>query len=99
MDTASAVQGDTVQISFESNVAGTPTDPGTLTLYITDGQGANTSYVYGVGMTIVKDGTGLYHALISMINSGTWSYRWVATGAVARSVQGQIQVAAPFSGS
>ena len=56
-----------------TSIAGTPVNPDTVTFTYTDGSGDPTS-------TIVRDGTGLYHADIDTSGkAGMWIYRW--TGA------------------
>lgn len=68
-----------------TSIAGTPVNPDTVTFsYQIQGQTTVTfTYTDGSGdptSTIVRDGTGLYHADIDTSgNAGMWIYRW--TGA------------------
>lgn len=77
------VVGDTVRITNTFSVAGTPTDPTTVTLVVTDPSG-NTegTYTYG-GATITKSSTGVYYKDLTVDEVGTWLYRWTGTGTVA----------------
>jgi len=78
--------GDVQRVSALAitNAAGVVTDPTTLVLKVrTPGASSATTYTYGVGIMIVKDSTGNYHADIPLDTVGTWSYDWVGTGAAA----------------
>lgn len=74
-------KGDLVRISAIFTVAGTNTDPTTVTLKVKDPSGNTATYTYGAA-EITKDATGQYHKDITIDEGGVWPYRWEATGAV-----------------
>lgn len=57
-------------------------DPSGVTLLVLDPAGAQTAYQYtGVPASpITRDSQGHYHFTISPSKSGTWTYKWQATG-------------------
>jgi hypothetical protein len=61
-------------------VGGTLTDPTTITLVITDPQGALTTYTFALA-EITKVSVGLYRKDITCSLAGEWQYEWVGTGA------------------
>lgn len=65
------------------NAAGTPTDPTTLVLKVRKPDDTVTTYTYGVGIVIVKDGVGAYHADLTLDQAGRWKYDWIGTGTAA----------------
>lgn len=76
-----------VQVPLDSEVAvsaiirdleGNLTDPVSITLQIHDSKSISgiTTLTYGVDADLVRDGTGLYHALILGDRVGAWFYRW-----------------------
>jgi len=74
----------TIQINgdFFNAVTGVYADPSGITLLVRDPTGAQLSYQYGVGGPIVRDSPGKYHYVITASKSGTWTYKWKATGSV-----------------
>jgi hypothetical protein len=72
-------------------VAGTPTDPSTVSLIITDPTGVATTYTYGAAQ-ITKTGTGVYTKDIPCTIAGTWSYEWVGTAAASDVAAGTWEV-------
>lgn len=83
--------GDVVRVQSAFTVSGTATDPTTVTLSVKEPDGTVTSYTYAAA-EITKSTTGVYYKDISIDASGTWSYRWVGTGAVATAEEGQFLV-------
>ena len=74
--------GDLVRVSvIFKNIAGTVTDPTTVTLKYRNPAGTVTAWTVTAGQ-IVKDSTGNYHADISPTTAGVWQYKWTGTGAV-----------------
>jgi hypothetical protein len=73
--------GNLVRISFALDVASTPTDPDSLALTAWSDWSATlgpyewTSAVPGT--VIEQDSTGRFHADLTPLSAGTWSYRWV----------------------
>lgn len=82
---ASINVGDVQRVSALSitNAAGVVTDPTVLTLKVKKPDATLTTYTYGVGIVIVKDSVGNYHADIPLDAEGVWRYDWVGTGAAA----------------
>ena len=74
-------------LSNTFKVSGTPTDPTTVSLVVTDPTGAQTTYAYNPG-TITRTGTGAYSQLVPTTIAGVWSYEWVGTGTAADVVAG-----------
>lgn len=60
-------------------VDGTETDPTTITLLVTDPDGASTTYTYALAQ-ITKTATGVYTRDVSCPAAGTWTYEWTGTG-------------------
>lgn len=85
------VVGDTVTLTNTFAVAGTNTDPSTVTLAVTDPTGTTTSYTYAGG-TITKSATGVYTKNITASTAGIWSYKWTGTGSAADVASGQFEV-------
>lgn len=72
-------------------VAGTPTDPTTITLTLTTPAGVATSYTFAGG-TVTKDGTGVYHKDVTCDQAGEWTFQWVGTGTAADTTVGTFTV-------
>jgi len=73
------------------NSAGAPTDPGTISLTVTDPTGTATTYTYAAS-EITKTGTGIYTKDIACSTDGTWTFQWTGTGAVADVTAGTWEV-------
>jgi hypothetical protein len=73
------------------SVDGTPTDPTTITLAVTDPQGAATPYTFAAA-EITKLSTGVYRKDIACSIAGTWTYRWTGTGTVVDTTVGTWDV-------
>lgn len=87
--------GDLVRVSGAFvNTAEVATDPTALKLAIRTPSGVETVLVSGVDAAIVHDGTGAYHYDLPITESGSWHYRWIATGAVTAAEEGTIKVRA-----
>lgn len=62
---------------FTDNLTGDPIDPTLVQLLISVNGGATTTYTYGVGSVIVRDGAGQYHAVLDTTGKpGTWQITW-----------------------
>jgi hypothetical protein len=86
-------KGDRVRLTaLIKNLSGTLIDPTTITLSVFPPDRTEVNYTYGVGLTIVKDAVGTYHADIDLPQSGTWSFVWAGTGAVVAAEQHNIFV-------
>jgi hypothetical protein len=64
------------------SVNGTPTDPATISLEITDPTGAATTYTYAAAQ-ISRTSAGVYTKDIPCPVAGTWSYEWIGTVAAS----------------
>lgn len=64
------------------SVSGTPTDPTTITLTVTNPAGTSTDYTYALG-EVTRSGAGVYTMDVSCTTAGEWQYQWVATGTVS----------------
>ena len=75
-------KGDLVRITGAFTVAGTATDPTTVTLKILRPAGTSAlTYTYAAA-EITKDSVGNYHKDITIDTEGEWYYRWIGTGTV-----------------
>lgn len=70
--------GETATLSNTFTVNGIATDPGTITLAVTDPTGATSTYTYA-GAQITKSGIGAYWKEIPVAIVGEWSYVWTGT--------------------
>lgn len=70
----------TLTNTFEVN--GTPTDPNTVTLTVTDPTGAQTT------PSATKTSTGVYTANIACTAAGVWSFLWEGTGTASDAIAG-----------
>jgi hypothetical protein len=59
----------------------TPTDPGTITLTVLEGDGASpVTFTYGVGGQIVRVSTGIYTSVFDTTGKpGRWQFKWIGT--------------------
>lgn len=74
--------GQEVNFSVVFAVAGVDTDPTAVFFRTLDPGGTITSYTFGVGIVIVQDAVGRFHANITLDQEGGWYYRWEGTGVV-----------------
>lgn len=72
-------------LSNTFSAAGTPTNPTTVTLAVTDPDGSSTTYTAG---DLTNTGPGAYTKDIPCTKVGTWSYVWTGTGAASDIVGG-----------
>ena len=75
------------------SVSGTPTDPSTVSLVVTDPQGNQVTYAYGGSGTITRTSAGIYTLNVSSTIDGLWSYVWIGTGTASDVVAGTWTVA------
>ncbi|HEU4543051.1 MAG TPA: hypothetical protein VFR23_18110, partial [Jiangellaceae bacterium] len=78
-------------------VSGTPTDPTTISLIITDPEGTETTYTYAA-VQITRTSAGIYTKAITCNKAGTWTYEWVGTGAATDTQAGTWEVYEPELG-
>jgi hypothetical protein len=72
-------------------VAGTPTDPTTVTLTVTSPSGTAASYTYAAA-EVEKVSTGVYRKDVTCSEAGEWSYKWVGTGSATDTEAGSFTV-------
>lgn len=72
-------------------VDGTPTDPTTVSLAVTDPTGAPTTYTYAAG-DITKTATGTFRIDVATPTAGEWQYVWTGTGTASDVVAGSWTV-------
>jgi hypothetical protein len=74
------------QLTVTFTSSGTPANPTTVSLVVTDPSGTQTTYTTSSGIT--QTSTGIYTAAIICLPAltgvdGLWSYVWIGTGAVS----------------
>lgn len=80
--------GDLIKLTATfKNSGGTPTDPTTITLRVTDPVATTSVYTYALAQ-VTKESAGVYSKSITPASSGYWHYRWEGTGAVEQVEQG-----------
>lgn len=89
---AGATETATLTVSFMVTTGGvsTPTDPGSVSLTVTDPLGISTAYTYPASIT--KTSTGNYWAAITTPTVGEWSYTWTGTVPVPDVQHGSFSV-------
>jgi hypothetical protein len=83
--------GDVAVLSVTFTVAGTPTDPTTLTATVRKPAGTTTNYAYNPG-AIIRDSVGVFHLNVAADQAGDWTYKFVGTGAAADVETGSFYV-------
>lgn len=84
--------GKTVRITGTFRALGvTLTDPTTVTLVIETPGKVETTYTYSGG-GVTRDSVGVFRRDVDANESGTWSWRWIGTGAVADVDEGQFVI-------
>lgn len=78
----SYAKGKYVTMTGTFMVSGVLTDPTTITLWVEDPDGTETSYTYALSQ-LTKASTGVYYKSLQVTKSGYWKYKFVATGTVA----------------
>ena len=93
MSEAAYLVGQVARISLRvADIAGAIADPGGLVLCVKSAAGSVTASTYGADATIVRDGTGNYHADIPLTVHGLWAYRWELSAPNAGAAEGLINV-------
>lgn len=83
--------GDVAKISVTFTVAGTATDPTTVTLSVQGPNGTINTYSYA-STSVTKTSTGAYYKNILLDTEGSWYWRWQGTGSAAAADEGEIIV-------
>jgi hypothetical protein len=73
------------------DLAGTPTDPTTISLTVTDPEGAVVTYTFAA-LEITRTSAGVYTKDIACNLAGTWAYEWTGTGTVVDAEAGTWDV-------
>lgn len=84
--------GDVVRLSATFAVNGTPTDPTTVTLRHRMTGDADWMTLTYAGATVTKDGTGEYHADVTLTEAGRLYYNWTGTGSCTAAEGGSLRV-------
>lgn len=84
--------GDMIRLETTFLIDNTPTDPTTVVLVVNKPDGSQTTYTYTVGVTIVRDSAGAYHADILVDQAGDWAWKWTGTGAATGVDEGSFYV-------
>ena len=88
--------GDSVRTSTEFKVASVLTDPTVITLKVKTPTGTISTYIYNSGDgVIIRDSAGVYRADIVVTAAGTWTYKWIGTGAAAAVEERQFRARTP----
>lgn len=75
-----------------TDATGANVDPGALVVKIKTPAGVVTTYTFGAGAFITKDGVGVYHIDLNLTAEGSWFYRFEGTGANQVAGEGTIFV-------
>ena len=78
-------------VSFR-NEAGILADPTAVIFKLRLPSGTITTYTFGVGVVIVKDGVGLYRVDVDAGFCGIWEYRFYSTGSGQAAEEGKFQI-------
>lgn len=89
--------GDARTITGEWDVAGTPTDPTTVSFTVRAPSGEATTYTFGTDPEVVQDSTGRYHLDVLLDAAGIWTYRILGAGVAAGSKDGSFYVEEPMT--
>lgn len=79
------------KISNTFSVDSVATDPTTISLTVTTPSQSSTTYTYAASQ-ITRTGTGAYYKNVTCNEAGTWTYKWVGTGAAEDTVPGTWEV-------
>lgn len=86
MDTYFTGQTLRITAEFRDN-AGDLADPTAIVFSYRVDQGAVTTYTYGVGENIQKNGTGEYYVDLALASGGTYAYQFKATGLIENTIE------------
>jgi hypothetical protein len=74
-------RGDVTKLrNSTKTAAGTPYDPDDITLLITRPNGEVEERTYPPSGDIVREGVGLFYAVLDLTEDGSWLYRWLSQG-------------------
>lgn len=72
-----------VSVQFKATISGALADPSAVSFKIRKPDKTTVTYVYGVGVELVKDAVGEYHVIVLLNQKGRWDFEYVGTGGVA----------------
>ena len=75
-----------------TNSSSVAADPSAVVFTVRTPAGAETEYTYDTDVELVKESTGNYYVLVSVAEAGVYKYRFVGTGAVQASDDGEFTV-------
>lgn len=81
--------------AFTSLAGGVLTDPTNVRGKVRAPDGQITTYVYGVDVELVREGTGIYSFEFTISTNGRWQARCEGDGAVVAA--DEIEIVAPYS--
>lgn len=84
------IVGDARQLTNTFKVDGTPTDPTTVTLEITDPTGNVATYTHPA--TVVRASAGVFYKDLPVDEDGVWEFKWTGTGAATDIATGTFTV-------
>lgn len=82
---------ETATLSNTFTLNGVATDPGTITLAVTDPLGATNTYTFGAAQ-ITRTSAGLYWKEVPVATVGEWTYLWTGTSPVSDANHGSFTV-------
>ena len=93
MTTTTRDLGDKCRLTCTfKNLAGADTDPTAISFKMMVPDGTVTAYVFGVDAELVKSATGIYYVDWITDQAGRHLYRFIGTGTVAQTVEGELYV-------
>lgn len=82
-------KGDAVRLTATFAVAGSETDPTTVTLKVKDPSKNTDTYTLATG-GVTKSATGVYYRDVVLDEGGEWFYRWEGTGTCMAAGEGHF---------
>ncbi len=86
MDTYFTGQVLRITVEFHDNDE-VPTDPSSIGFSFRIDQGDVTTYTYGVGEEIQRNGTGVYYVDLDLATAGTWAYEFMGSGTIENAIE------------
>jgi hypothetical protein len=85
--------GDQVRITTTfTNLAGAVADPTVITCVVKSPLGTSTTYTYGTDAELTRTSTGIYNLDLSIVDAGTYKYKFAGIGALVTADQGRVEV-------
>jgi len=70
-----------------TDISGDAADPSVIKFKVNPPKGADEEYIYGTDTEVVRTGVGVYHFDLLLDEAGSWYYRWVGSGNVAKAFE------------